>query len=128
MNLAEGIPAERRRQALLKIIELSMAQNQIPQAAKTLENFLSQYPDAALADLALLTLGELRLRQYEFQWQAFADWMKEKHADVLTLRDVEGLSNEETAKILDLSVAAVKSRLHRGRMYLRDRFEAAFKP
>ena len=65
MNLAEGIPAERRRQALLKIIELSMAQNQIPQAAKTLENFLSQYPDAALADLALLTLGELRLRQYE---------------------------------------------------------------
>ncbi|MCX5787799.1 MAG: sigma-70 family RNA polymerase sigma factor [Elusimicrobia bacterium] len=47
---------------------------------------------------------------------------------VLTLRDVEGLSNEETAKILGMSVAAVKSRLHRGRMHLRDRFEASFKP
>lgn len=45
---------------------------------------------------------------------------------VLTLRDVEGLSNEETAKILKLSVAAVKSRLHRGRLFLRDRFERSF--
>lgn len=43
---------------------------------------------------------------------------------VLTLRDVEELSNEETAKVLGISVAAVKSRLHRGRLYLRDRFEA----
>lgn len=42
---------------------------------------------------------------------------------VLTLRDIEELSNEETAKILGVSVAAVKSRLHRGRLYLRDRFE-----
>ncbi|MBI4425848.1 MAG: sigma-70 family RNA polymerase sigma factor [Elusimicrobia bacterium] len=43
---------------------------------------------------------------------------------VLTLRDVEELSSEETAKVLGISVAAVKSRLHRGRLYLRDRFEA----
>lgn len=45
---------------------------------------------------------------------------------VLTLRDVEGLSNEKTAEILNLSVAAVKSRLHRGRLFLRDRFERSF--
>lgn len=45
---------------------------------------------------------------------------------VLTLRDVEGLSNEKTAEILGLSVAAVKSRLHRGRLFLRDRFEKSF--
>ena len=32
--------------------------------------------------------GESTLRQYGFQWQAFADWMKGKHADKLTLRDV----------------------------------------
>ena len=32
--------------------------------------------------------GESTLRQYKFQWQAFADWMKEKHADKLTLREV----------------------------------------
>lgn len=45
---------------------------------------------------------------------------------VLTLRDVEGLSAEETAKILKLSIPAVKSRLHRGRLFLRDEFERAF--
>jgi RNA polymerase sigma-70 factor, ECF subfamily len=45
---------------------------------------------------------------------------------VLTLRDVEGLSAEQTAGILKLSVPAVKSRLHRGRLFLRDRFQARF--
>lgn len=43
---------------------------------------------------------------------------------VLSLRDIERLSNEETAKILGLSVPAVKSRLHRGRMFLRERLDA----
>src|ERR1019366_7589692 len=64
-NLAEGIPAERRRQALLKIIELSLAQDKLPQATQTLEKFLAQYPHSDLSELALLTLGELRLRHYE---------------------------------------------------------------
>lgn len=45
---------------------------------------------------------------------------------VVTLRDVEGLSNEQTAEILRLSVAAVKSRLHRGRLFLRQEFEKSF--
>lgn len=45
---------------------------------------------------------------------------------VVTLRDVEGLSNEEAARVLKIGVAAVKSRLHRGRLFLRDEFERAF--
>jgi RNA polymerase sigma-70 factor (ECF subfamily) len=47
---------------------------------------------------------------------------------VVTLRDVEGLSNEATARVLKLSVAAVKSRLHRGRLFLRDEFSRAANP
>lgn len=39
---------------------------------------------------------------------------------VFILRDVEGLSAEETAKILRLSVPAVKSRLRRARLFLRE--------
>ncbi|MGB2867287.1 MAG: sigma-70 family RNA polymerase sigma factor [Bacteroidota bacterium] len=39
---------------------------------------------------------------------------------VFVLRDVEGQSAEETSKILDLSVPAVKSRLHRARAFLRE--------
>lgn len=38
----------------------------------------------------------------------------------LVLRDVVGLSNEEVAAILDLSVAAAKSRIHRARMRIRE--------
>ncbi|MFH0990069.1 MAG: sigma-70 family RNA polymerase sigma factor [bacterium] len=40
---------------------------------------------------------------------------------VFILRDIEGQSAEETAKILKLSVPAVKSRLRRARVFLRDR-------
>src|SRR5437867_3723868 len=42
------------------------------------------------------------------------------------LRDVEGLSTEETAQALDLSVPAVKSRLLRARLQLRDRLSKYF--
>jgi RNA polymerase sigma-70 factor, ECF subfamily len=35
--------------------------------------------------------------------------------EVLVLRDVEGLSAEEAAKVMDVSVPALKSRLHRAR-------------
>ena len=45
---------------------------------------------------------------------------------VFILRDEEGLSNAEVAEILDLSVAAVKSRLHRARLRLRDRLSRYF--
>lgn len=39
---------------------------------------------------------------------------------ILVLKDVEGFSNIEIAKMLGISVAAVKSRLHRARLYVRD--------
>jgi RNA polymerase sigma-70 factor (ECF subfamily) len=39
---------------------------------------------------------------------------------VVVLRDVEGLTTEETAEVLGLRVPAVKMRLHRARMALRD--------
>ena len=39
---------------------------------------------------------------------------------VFLLRDVDGLSTEETAELLRLSVAAVKTRLHRSRLALRE--------
>jgi RNA polymerase sigma-70 factor (ECF subfamily) len=46
---------------------------------------------------------------------------------VFVLRDVEGLSTEETADALDLSVPAVKSRLLRARLQLRERLNKYFK-
>jgi RNA polymerase sigma-70 factor (ECF subfamily) len=72
----------------------------------------------------------------------FADWTNDPRADVMNdelgnvlmrhvneldpdnrivflLRDVQGLSTGDTAKTLGLTVPAVKSRLHRARLFLR---------
>ena len=46
---------------------------------------------------------------------------------VFVLRDVEGLSTEETAEMLNLSIPAVKSRLLRARLQLRERLNRYFK-
>jgi RNA polymerase sigma-70 factor (ECF subfamily) len=42
------------------------------------------------------------------------------------LRDIQGLSGAETAEILGISVQAVKNRLHRARLSLRDRLSSYF--
>lgn len=49
------------------------------------------------------------------------------YRSVFVLRDVEDLSIEETARVLDLSIPAVKSRLLRARLQLRDKLTAFFK-
>ena len=46
---------------------------------------------------------------------------------VFVLRDVDGLSTEETAETLGLSVPAVKSRLLRARLQLRERLSRYFR-
>jgi RNA polymerase sigma-70 factor (ECF subfamily) len=52
--------------------------------------------------------------------------LPEKYRVVVVLRDIEGFSTEETAQILNLSPANVKVRLHRGRLFLRDKLKAYF--
>jgi len=46
--------------------------------------------------------------------------LPEMYRDVYLLADVEQLPNAEIADILNMSVAAVKSRLHRARLMMRD--------
>ena len=43
---------------------------------------------------------------------------------VVLLRDLEDLSTEETAQILDLSLDVVKTRLHRGRLAIRQKLDS----
>jgi len=42
------------------------------------------------------------------------------YRDVYVLADVEGLPNNEIAEMLDMTLAAVKSRLHRARLQMRE--------
>ena len=47
------------------------------------------------------------------------DLLQPKLKAAVVLRDVQGLSNEEAAEVLKLSVSSLKARLHRGRVLLR---------
>jgi RNA polymerase sigma-70 factor (ECF subfamily) len=54
------------------------------------------------------------------------DQLPEPYRTVVLLRDIEGLSTEETAELTHCSVANVKTRLHRARMALRKLLEPVF--
>ena len=58
--------------------------------------------------------------------EAAIDCLPEHYRAVLVLRDVEELSNEEVAQIVGDTVAAVKTRLHRARMALREQLTHHF--
>jgi RNA polymerase sigma-70 factor (ECF subfamily) len=52
--------------------------------------------------------------------------LPDDYRTVFLLKDVDGLSNEEIAAALDLTVPAVKSRLHRARLALREKLGEFF--
>jgi RNA polymerase sigma-70 factor (ECF subfamily) len=52
--------------------------------------------------------------------------LPEKEKVVFLLRDVEGLSTEKVSEVLDLTIPAVKSRLHRARLFLRKKLSGYF--
>ena len=53
--------------------------------------------------------------------------LKPAYRTVFILRDIEEMSIEETAEALNLSISAVKSRLLRARLQLRDKLTRQFK-
>lgn len=82
------------------------------------QNFLEM--DSSLhARSDLLSLSkELRL-----MLEKAINRLPDQYRAVFILRDVDGLSNQATSEILDLSIPAVKSRLHRSRLMLRRKLQ-----
>lgn len=62
-NLVPDAPPDQQRQAVLKIAELDLKQSKLPDVVQRLSNFLEQFPTPKVSDLAVLTLGEVRLKQ-----------------------------------------------------------------
>ncbi|MCK6548867.1 sigma-70 family RNA polymerase sigma factor [Myxococcota bacterium] len=60
-------------------------------------------------------------RELEAAFEVALGELDPKYREVLLLRDVEGLTAPEVGEILGLTVEAVKSRLHRARVTVRDR-------
>ncbi|MBE9504350.1 MAG: sigma-70 family RNA polymerase sigma factor [Proteobacteria bacterium] len=53
--------------------------------------------------------------------------LSEKYRIVLQLRDIDGFSTEEVANITGMTVPAVKSRLHRARLFLREKISTYYR-
>jgi TolA-binding protein len=66
-NNLTNAPVKQKREAIFKIAELEIVQGQLTNAEETLTNFLAQFPEAISADIALLTAGELHLKDYAAQ-------------------------------------------------------------
>jgi RNA polymerase sigma-70 factor, ECF subfamily len=73
---------------------------------------------------------EQRYLQHEVQriLAATINELEPPYREVIQLRDVEGLSTEQTAHALDLTSSAVKTRLQRARMKLRESLNGYFRP
>jgi RNA polymerase sigma-70 factor (ECF subfamily) len=106
---------------------LSIARRQVLMARRLRVGQPATYePEATLAELGLEAgwgapmdpeALAVRAESRDIIEQALAQ-LDEEDREVLVLRALDGRSGEETARVLGLSVAAMKSRLHRARLRL----------
>lgn len=90
-----------------------------PSAEASLETEASE----EIAELAAPTLSPddaLAGKQVASALEAAIHALEPMYREVLVLRDIEGLTAPEVAEVLEISVQAVKSRLHRARHAVRD--------
>lgn len=97
-----------------------------PERELSLDEFLPEDESHVAAEAprwAQLPLDRLLGRElYETLQETIVD-LPDKYRIVLVLRDMEGFSTEETAQILNLTASNVKVRLHRARLFVRDRLK-----
>jgi RNA polymerase sigma-70 factor, ECF subfamily len=100
-----------------------------PERELSLDDFLPQ--DEAMVDRQVPAWATLPLDQLlneelgQTLKQAIVE-VPEKYRVVLVLRDIEGFSTEESAQILNLTPANIKVRLHRARLFLREKLKTYF--
>ena len=71
--------------------------------------------------------SEAEKREHRTLVRAAIDQLPEIYRTVLLLRDIEELSTEETAQVLEINNNAVKTRLHRARLALRTLLDPHFR-
>jgi len=91
-----------------------------PEAVESLDAREPGEEARQLADPSRPPDESLAGRQVEAALEKAIGGLDEMYREVLVLRDVEGLSAPEVAEVMGLSVEAVKSRLHRARVAVRE--------
>lgn len=102
----------KRKQDQTVSLEEIIQQSQVVQSLKSPER---AYVDALSIRNEMLEALEVAIRK-----------LPDDYRPVFILRDVDGLTSREVSRILDLTVPAVKSRLHRSRLMLRRRLSKFF--
>ncbi len=100
-----------------------------PDHELSLEEFIPQDPAAETDQLpqwAALPLDTVLSEELYNKLQEAILQLPENYRLVLVLRDMEGFSTAETAQILNLTPANVKVRLHRARLFLRDKLKGYY--
>jgi RNA polymerase sigma-70 factor (ECF subfamily) len=100
-----------------------------PEKELSLDEFLpneeAEKPDH-LPEWALLPLDKLLNDELRDKINETILTLPKKYRLVMVLRDIEEFSTDETAEILNLSPSNVKVRLHRARLYMRDKLKGYF--
>jgi RNA polymerase sigma-70 factor (ECF subfamily) len=91
----------------------------------SIENEDSLYNERDIADWNSVPFKTVENKELRDILDSSIQKLSPEYRLVFLLRDVEGLSTEETAKITELSASAVKSRLHRARAFLRKEINEA---
>ncbi|MCW5964647.1 MAG: sigma-70 family RNA polymerase sigma factor [Bryobacterales bacterium] len=100
-----------------------------PKAELSLEDFLPQLEESQgtlrmqIADWSMVPDNQFLQSQLKEILTTAIRELPEIYRSVLLLRDVEELSTEETAQILDVSLDVVKTRLHRARLAIRQKLD-----
>jgi RNA polymerase sigma-70 factor (ECF subfamily) len=100
-----------------------------PERELSLDEFYPQEESGSsdqVPNWALLPLDKLLNNELLDQINQAVFSLPDKYRLVIVLRDIEGFSTAETSQILNLSPANVKVRLHRARLFLRDKLKGYF--
>ncbi|HEV8129276.1 MAG TPA: sigma-70 family RNA polymerase sigma factor, partial [Candidatus Eisenbacteria bacterium] len=93
---------------------MKLRKKQLPQVS--IEDSDERETPISIADWAPGPVEQLLNQEMQRVMDEAIETLPPEFRQVFILRDVEELSNSDVAEILDLSVAAVKSRLHRARL------------
>jgi RNA polymerase sigma-70 factor (ECF subfamily) len=131
LQVLRNLPSFRGEAALptwLHRITVNAALSYRRKQATRSKHFVAHFPEELLEDGRRGTSVRRRLAEPENQAleqemhrliEEAISRLSENHRDVCVLADIEELSSNEIAGRLGLSVAAVKSRLHRARLLMR---------
>lgn len=86
----------------------------------------SPIAEAALGTTATDPHDELERSDLRARLDEAIERLAPDYRMIFVLRDMEGLSTEEVAEVTGLTIAAVKSRLHRARSFLRNELSPLF--